>query len=163
MRISHFAFGVVDEVSALFAMLHLSASAALFNTRRTLSPSWPSVRGVEPSRTQSRKCWHSRRSGSSWMSEIGCGSARLGTIAANDPQDRLRALGYGDGRHGFTFALPASITVMFDRDLNLLVYNRRFLDIYRFSPADVRPGMSLMEMARPTIDRSPAYRVCQTS
>ena len=38
--------------------------------------------------------------------------------------------------------------IMLDRDLRVMVCNRRFLEVYRLDPATVKPGISLMELSR---------------
>jgi PAS domain-containing protein len=38
--------------------------------------------------------------------------------------------------------------LMLDRDLRVMVCNRRFVEVYRLDPATVRPGISLMELSR---------------
>src|SRR5439155_23502520 len=59
-----------------------SEAWAALSTRTTRRPSSPSVSGVLRSRTQSRKCWHSSRSGS-WSEILGITMSPMRTVSAS--------------------------------------------------------------------------------
>src|SRR6185503_18386434 len=92
-----------------------NSSAPVKNSNNSASPTTPSVARYEGNHDLTNCegvygwAWDANQPGVTARVEIFDGDALLGTADSNILRDDLAKAGRGDGRHGFSFILPASV------------------------------------------------------